>query len=87
MSAAQILGCEIAEKAGIVYFLTDRQAKAMEYSLVLAVSPREVSTHGTLVPTTRAAISAPPKCEALLKNTLPDSIFGKSRQSACPATP
>ena len=49
-------------------------------------SPREVRTHGTFVPMTIAANSAPPKCVTALKKTLADSMFGKSRQSGSPAT-
>ena len=68
------------------YFLTARQARAIEKSFVRLVSPRDVSTHGTFVPITMAASSQPHRCVVLLKKTLADSRFGKSRQSGSPAT-
>ena len=42
-----------------IFYLHCSEARAMEYSLVLAVSPREVSTQGTLAPTTMHPSSAP----------------------------
>ena len=69
-----------------IVYLADRHANAIEYSFVVGVSPRDVSTHGAFVPTTIAAISEPPRWVADLKNTLPDSMLGKRRQSAAPAT-
>lgn len=39
------------------YFLQESAANAMEYNLVLMLSPREESTQGTRAPTTMAATS------------------------------
>ena len=68
------------------YFFTARQARAMEKSLVLLVSPREVSTQGTFVPMTIAASSPPQRCVTDLKKTFADSMLGNSSQSGSPAT-
>jgi len=62
-------------------------ASAMELSLVSTVSARLARTHGAVVPTSIPAWrTLGQSLELVFQNTLADSMLGKRRQSASPAT-
>ena len=70
-----------------MHYSTLSTASAMEFSLVSTLSARLARMQGAVVPTSIPAWRTPSaSLELVFQKTLADSMFGKTRQSASPAT-